>query len=83
MRIPVRRPVNLFALDRDLQVARARVQDARAESSGGVAARAAQCRLRDCLSALTGELTARGLPVPRVLHAEARLYDDLLAPYKR
>jgi hypothetical protein len=83
MVIPLRRPGDVPALVRDLQVARALVQEARAGSCGAIAARAAQQALLDCLTALSGELTARGLPVPRTLHAEARLYDEVLATHRR
>jgi hypothetical protein len=48
-----------------------------------MATRAAQEALVICLRAFTDELLARRLPVPRALHAETRLYDDLLGLSRR
>jgi hypothetical protein len=79
MMIPVRGPRSLSSLLEDLRAARAVVQRARGLSCGAMATRDAQQDLLVCLLAFTDELLARRLPVPHALHAEARLYDDLLA----
>jgi hypothetical protein len=79
MVIPLGRPRSLSSLLEDVQAARAAVQQARGLSCGATTTRAAQQALVICLRAFTDELGARRLPVPHALHAEARMYDDLLA----
>lgn len=83
MVIPIHRSPSLSLLLGDLQAARAAVRQTRNLSCGAMATRAAQEALVICLRAFTDELLARRLPVPRALHAETRLYDDLLGLSRR
>jgi hypothetical protein len=80
---PVHRPKDLSALRGNMQVARAKVKQARSASAEAGAARAAQRTLVVSIGAFTDELTARGLPIPHALHVEARLYHDVLAVNSR
>ena len=80
---PVRRPRDLSALRGNIKAARAIVMQTRRPTAEAGAAQAAQRTLVACIGAFTDELTARGWPVPYVLHAEAHLYDDVLAVHPR
>ncbi len=69
---------SLAGLLADVSRARTAVRDLRPVVGGGAASREAQQLLCDTLATYTRALARRGLPVPRLLRDELRMYVGVL-----
>ena len=78
MVVPFDGATSLAGLLADVSSARRAVRDLRPVLGGGDASREAQQVLCDSLTTYTDALTARGLPVPRLLRDELRMYVGVL-----
>jgi hypothetical protein len=78
MVVPIDKAPSLAGLLADVSNARTAVRDLRPVVGRGAATREAQQLLCDSLATYTRALARRGLPVPRLLRDELRMYVGVL-----
>ena len=78
MVVPIDSATSLADLLADVSSARTAVRDLRPVVGGGAASREAQQLLCDSLATYAQALARRGLPVPRLLRDELRMYVGVL-----